>query len=59
MNYVGPIPDIKQFGTDEMSVSERREFISWYDTQKDKVFDNRRVFEQYCQDDVTILRKAC
>ena len=23
------------------------------------VFDNRRVFEQYCQDDVTVLRQAC
>jgi len=25
----------------------------------DKVFDNRRVLEQYCQDDVTVLRRAC
>ena len=23
------------------------------------VFDNRRVFVQYCQDDVTVLRQAC
>jgi len=41
-----------------MSESERKEFMSWYDAQKDKVFDNRRVLEQYCQDDVTILRQA-
>jgi len=27
--------------------------------QKTKVFDNRRVFETYCQDDVTVLRQAC
>jgi hypothetical protein len=33
--------------------------MSWYDTQKDKVFDNRRVLEEYCQDDVTVLRQAC
>ena len=59
MNYVGPIPDIKQFGADEMSESERKEFISWYDTQKDKFFDNREVLEQYCQDYVTVLRQAC
>ena len=28
-------------------------------TQKHKAFDNRRVLEQYCQDDVTVLRQAC
>jgi len=33
--------------------------MSWYAEQKVKVFDNRHVFEQYCQDDVTILRQAC
>ena len=58
LNYVGPIPDIKQFGTSVMSKSERKEFISWYDTQKEKVFDNRHAFEQYYQDDVTDLRQA-
>jgi len=42
-----------------MSESERREFMAWYDTQKDKVFDKRHVLEQYCQDDVTVLRQAC
>jgi len=33
--------------------------MAWCDEQKDKVFDNRRVLEQYCQDDVTVLRQAC
>ena len=33
--------------------------MSWYDAQKHKVFDKRRVLEQYCQDDVTVLRQAC
>jgi len=59
LNYVGPILDISQFGADEMGESERKEFLAWYDTQKDKVFDNNHVFEQYCQDDVTVLRQAC
>jgi len=48
LNYVGPIPDMSQFGADEMLESERKEFLAWYDTQKDKFFDNRHVFEQYC-----------
>jgi len=30
-----------------------------YDEQKVKVFDNRHVLEQYCQDDFTVLRQAC
>jgi len=55
LNYVGPIPDMSQFGVDEMGESERKEFLAWYETQTDKVFDNRHVFEQYCQDDVTVL----
>jgi hypothetical protein len=42
-----------------MSEGERKEFLSWYAGQKDKVFDCRRVLEQYCQDDVTVLRQAC
>ena len=41
-----------------MSQSERREFMIWYESQKNEVFDNKRVLEQYCQD-VTVLRQAC
>jgi len=59
LNYVGSIPDMTQYGVAETGESERREFVSWYDAQKHKVFDNRRVLEQYCQDDVTALRQAC
>ena len=33
--------------------------MAWYTEQKFKVFDNRKVLEQYCQDDVTVLRQAC
>jgi hypothetical protein len=40
------MPSIEYFGADEMSDSERREFLTWYDEQKDVVFDNRRVLEQ-------------
>ena len=42
-----------------MSHSERSEFMTRYDSQKDTVFDNRRILEQYSQDDVTVLRQAC
>jgi hypothetical protein len=61
LDYVGPIPDIRYYGADEMGEGERRDFLSWYRERKDadEVFDNRYVLEQYCQDDVTVLRQAC
>jgi len=53
------MPDIAYFGADEMTESERREFMTWYEERRDEVFDNRRVLKQYCQDDVTVLLEAC
>ena len=59
LNYVGSIPDVEYFGTDAMGESERREFLEWYESQRGVVFDNKRVLEEYCQQDVTVLRQAC
>jgi hypothetical protein len=59
LDYVGPIPGIQYFGADEMSEGERKDLLSWYNEQKNKVFDCRRVLEEYCQEDVTVLRQAC
>jgi len=42
-----------------MVEGERREFMALYNEQKVKVFDNRHVLEQYCQDDVTVLGQTC
>ena len=42
-----------------MSAGERAEFLAWYDTQRSVLFDNRRVLETYCQDEVTVLKQAC
>jgi len=59
LNYVGPIPDISYYGVDEMGISERKEFMTWYEGQKNRVFYNKLVFEKYCQNDVTVFRQAC
>jgi len=61
LDYIGPISDASYYGANEMSESERRDFFTWYEIQKKKgaVFDNRRVLETYCQEDVTVLRQAC
>ena len=55
LDYIGPIAGIEQYGVDQISESERKEFMEWYDTQKDMVFNNRHELKQYCQDDVTVL----
>ena len=34
LNYVGPIYDVFYFGINEIIISERREFMTWYDDQK-------------------------
>jgi hypothetical protein len=54
---VGPSPDVSYYGVDEMRESERKEFLSWYETvAMTEVFDNRRILESYCQADVAVLR---
>jgi len=57
--YVGPIPDNSYYGTNVMREEERRELLFWYESQRSETFNNRRVLEIYCQDDVTVLRQAC
>jgi hypothetical protein len=54
LDYVRPIPDVSYFGVEEISVTERMEFMTWYDDHKNKVFDNKLVLEKYCQDDVSL-----
>jgi len=37
----------------EIGDVERSDFLAWYDSQKsDPIYDNRRVLEKYCQDDM-------
>jgi hypothetical protein len=59
INYVRTIPDIAMYGVCQMSDSEIREFLEWYEGQKAMPFVNRRVLESYSQDDVTVMRQAC
>jgi hypothetical protein len=59
LNDVGAITDLSFYGVDAMLHSEREEFLAWYEGQGGTIFDNRQVFESYCQDNVTVLRQAC
>ena len=42
-----------------MSAKEREEFLAWNEGQRSEVFDNINVLEDFCRDDVTVLRQAC
>jgi DNA polymerase type B, organellar and viral. len=59
LHYAGSIPNTPYYGIDKMSAEERTEFLEWYDSQRSELFDNRRVLDIYCHDDVTLLRQAC
>jgi hypothetical protein len=51
--------DKSYYGVDDMSQSDRDDFLSWYEQRKGQVFYNRGLLVQYCQDDFTVLRQAC
>jgi hypothetical protein len=59
LDYVSPIPDISNYGENDMGESERAEFVALYEGQRDRAFENRLVLVIYCQVDVTVLRQAC
>ena len=57
-NYIGKIPDIKYFSPNEMMSSKRKDFMKWYDQQKDIIYDFKKELHEYCLSDVDILKKA-
>ena len=58
-DYVGPLPDVQYYGVDGMKPKARAEFLTWYETQRDAVFDFRKEILAYCRDDVNILQESC
>ena len=41
LDYVGPMPDASYYGVDQMSNSERKDFLSWYEAWRGhELFDN-------------------
>ena len=53
------MPDIEDYGADEMHAGVRKEFLAWYEARKSQPLKNKQVLVAYCQDDVTVLRQAC
>ena len=59
-NYIGPIPSKKHFGYNQMSSSERKDFLQWYQKKIDEnyVYNFKNELREYCRSDVDILRRS-
>lgn len=60
-DYNGQLPDTSFYGCNSFKADERSKFLSWYQTQVDnnKRFNLQDELENYCKQDVNILRLAC
>jgi hypothetical protein len=61
--YKGKIPDMKYFGVNEMSIDKksignRFEFLDWYNSQINILYDFDKELLEYCISDVMILKRA-
>ena len=59
-DYVGPVPDVKYYGPDQMMVDKRKKFLKWHQDRinENYVFDFKKELEAYCRSDVDILRRS-
>jgi len=58
-NYIGPIPPMEFYGTKFMSESKYKEFIKFYEENKEKSFDFKKECLNYCNSDVDLLMNGC
>ncbi len=58
-NYVGPYPDKKFYGYENMTDKDQTKFNAWYSTVAGKVFRFKDELHEYGVNDVVLLREAC
>ncbi|XP_065122769.2 uncharacterized protein [Paramisgurnus dabryanus] len=58
-SYVGPYPDKKFYGYDNMTDKNQAKFDEWYATVTGKFFDFKKELKEYGVNDVVLLREAC
>ena len=60
-DYRGELPPMKDYMPEGMSKEGKETFEKWYEEQKSKgvQFHLRQELEDYCIDDVQLLRKGC
>jgi hypothetical protein len=57
-DYVGTIPPIQMFEPNMMSSGKRKEFLKWYEEQRNVIYNFRAELERYCISDVRILVRS-
>ena len=58
-NYIGPYPDVSFYSPDTMSKKCRDDFLKWYATQQNEIFNFQKEILEYCRADVSVLRESC
>lgn len=58
-NYVGEWPAVEFYQPQLMKQDVKAKFLEWYEQQRGKQFDFRKNLREYCERDVSILRKCC
>ena len=53
------LPEAKYYDPDSMSTERRKEFMQWYDENKNNPFHFQNEMKEYCISDVDILLNAC
>jgi len=56
---VGLYTYTKFYSCDYMESGDREQFLEWYESKKDKIFDFQNEIHEYCVSDVDILRRGC
>jgi hypothetical protein len=57
-DYVGAVPPIETFEPNMMSTGKRKEFLRWYEEQRNNTYNFRAELERYCISDVRILVRS-
>ena len=58
-NYIGTIPDEKDFGVDNMTTEKyEKHFKPWYDSVKNDIYNFKENLIEYCKSDVDVLVQA-
>ena len=56
--YRGPFPPPEAYHPDRMNEKRRKAFYTWYEQQRDKVFDYDKELSLYLKSDVLVLKSA-
>ena len=56
--YIGPWPSVEYYEPEFMKEKERLNFLIFYESVKNRVFNLRNELIEYCKSDVSILRES-